>query len=200
MNVVSRFFLSLLIPCSQALLTSSCTPQNNSLGFQQLTSLRESSAQAPDFTLTSTDGAKISLSDYRGRMVLLTFWASWCPPCVRELSILEMLQEKVGTNDFVVLAIGTSDKAQSLKAATTKASLSYPVLLDTAAKVRKLYQVNSLPHAFIVDANGRFLESIDPRTQTITSHIIGEREWLEPEVVKTLQRLASMNSGSGGLS
>jgi peroxiredoxin len=125
-------------------------------------SLRGHTAQ--DFALT-LDGKPTRLSDLRGKVVVLNFWATWCPPCRKELPDLEALYQRFRSRGLVILAISDEDtgKVQPFIAEHT---LTYPVLLDPGRKVNDLFQVEGIPKSFVYGREGKLVaEAIDMRTQ-----------------------------------
>ncbi len=125
----------------------------------------DESRQHADFTLTDLHGMKWNLRSLAGKVVLVNFWATWCPPCRKELPDLEALYQRYLSRGFVILAISDEDagKVQPFVAAQ---KLTYPVLLDPARKVNELFQVEGIPKSFVYDRNGKLAaEAIDMRTQ-----------------------------------
>lgn len=118
-----------------------------------------------DFTLTDLGGKRWSLRDLRGKVVLVNFWATWCPPCRKEMPDLESLYERFKDKGFVILAI--SDESQNQVAPFIKErNISYPVLLDNGRKTNDLFQVEGIPKSFVYNRDGKLVaESIDMRTQ-----------------------------------
>ena len=114
---------------------------------------------APGFTLVDTDGRKVSLSDYKGRPVLINFWATWCAPCKLEMPWFQEYREKYKGQGFEILGIAEDDapKDEIVKTAK-KAGVGYPVLM-TDNKIANLYGgVDSLPTSFYIDKTGTVVE------------------------------------------
>jgi peroxiredoxin len=108
---------------------------------------------APDFGLVNLSGQTVRLSDFRGRAVVLNFWATWCGPCVRETSMFDEYNSKYADN-LVVLGIDLQESKTEVQAFTEQIELSYPLLLDPRAGVGKTYQVYILPSTFFIDKDG----------------------------------------------
>jgi peroxiredoxin len=118
-----------------------------------------------DFTLTDLHGKKWTLRELRGSVVLVNFWATWCPPCRKEMPDLEAIYERFHDRGLVILAISdeTEDKVVPF---ISKIGVTYPVMLDSGRKVNELFQVDGIPKSFVYDRNGALVtESIDMRTQ-----------------------------------
>ncbi len=114
--------------------------------------------EAPDFNLTATDGSQVKLSDLRGKVVLVNFWATWCPPCKAEMPDLNALQQEYGrAHDLVVLGINAGDDSQAaVKAFAQQYQLSFPLLLDPDDRVSDAqYAVRALPTSLIIDRTGK---------------------------------------------
>lgn len=113
--------------------------------------------QAPDFTLNGLDGTPVSLSDFRGKVVVLNFWASWCPPCRVEMPHMQRLYEKYDAKNVVVLGINltstekSSDNAQSF---VDEQGLTFPVLLDSKGEVMDNYRIVAYPTTYFIDEKG----------------------------------------------
>jgi peroxiredoxin len=120
---------------------------------------------APDFTLETIDGESVSLSSHRGKVVLIAFWASWCPPCLEELAFLQELSDQL-SDDVVVLAVNqetqlfSEDRVEQLKQQVAEWGIKHPVLLDKNLDVWGEYCINALPTNVIIDREGeiRFAE------------------------------------------
>ncbi len=117
---------------------------------------------APNFTLKSTDNKNVRLSDFRGRLVLLNFWATWCGPCREEMPILDAIHKKYEKQGFLVLAVNIDKPSKGLAGKKSKVvekylrdrPVSFPILLDPTNEVYKLYGVKSMPSTVIIDKDG----------------------------------------------
>jgi peroxiredoxin len=115
--------------------------------------------QAPAFTLVGLDGKQHALSEYRGHVVLVNFWATWCIPCRAEIPELEVAYKKYGPRGVVFLGVDWKEGHDDVKAFTDERQVTYPVLLDTDGKAYSAYQVPALPQTFILDKQGRIVVS-----------------------------------------
>lgn len=128
---------------------------------------------AADFTLRDLDGKLHKLSDYRGKVVFLNFWATWCPPCRAEIPSMERLNEVLGNKDFVMLAINTDENVKDLEAFVKETPHNFTVLSDADGKIQNLYKVFKFPETFVLDRQGRIVE-----------HFVGARDWSSTEALK----------------
>lgn len=110
--------------------------------------------RAPDFALPSLDGNQIHLSDLRGKVVLLNFWASWCPPCREEMPALNDLYQKRRDQGFVVLAVNSGEDPNTAQAFVKKGGYTFPVVLDRNSDVGFTYQAVAPPTSYLIDAQG----------------------------------------------
>lgn len=121
--------------------------------------------QKADFTLTDLNGKSWTLKDLKGKVVLLNFWATWCPPCRKEMPDLEALYRRFGPQGLVILGIDDED-APTVQPFITQHAITYPVLLDPGRKVNTLFQIDGIPKTFVYGRDGKLVtESIDMRTQ-----------------------------------
>jgi thiol-disulfide isomerase/thioredoxin len=124
---------------------------------------------APDFTLQDLSGRPVRLSEHRGKVVFVNFWASWCPPCVEELpSILRLHQAMAGRN-FEVLAVSEDDTLADVRKFFAGNPPPFPVLMDDGQQVTRTWGTSKFPETYVVDAEGR-----------IVAKFIGPRDWASP--------------------
>ena len=118
-----------------------------------------------DFTLTDLEGKSWTLQSLHGKVVLVNFWATWCPPCRKEMPDLDALYRKFKDKGLVVLAISDEEMAK-VKPFLAERSLGFPILLDPGRKINDLFHVDGIPKTFIYDREGKLAaQSIDMRTQ-----------------------------------
>jgi peroxiredoxin len=132
-------------------------------------------ASAPDFELPDLDGKVHRLADYRGRVVIVNFWATWCPPCVDEMPSLERLHNALGERGVEVLAISVDERFSDVPEFVRKYHLTFPVLYDEGKKVSRKYQTFKYPETYILDRNGR-----------LKSKVVGPRDWSAPTVIRDM--------------
>jgi peroxiredoxin len=122
--------------------------------------------QKTDFTLADLRGKAWHLQELRGKVVLVNFWATWCPPCRKEMPDLEALYDKFKDQGFVVLAI-SDEEAAKVTPFIAERKIGYPVLLDPGRKVNQEFIVEGIPKSFVYDRNGKMVaQSIDMRTKS----------------------------------
>jgi peroxiredoxin len=125
----------------------------------------DAARQKADFTLTDLQGKPWHLRDLRGKVVLVNFWATWCPPCRKEMPDLQTLYDKYKDQGFVVLAI-SDEEAAKVTPFITERKISYPIMLDPGRKVNDEFVVEGIPKSFVYDREGRLVaQSIDMRTK-----------------------------------
>ncbi|HEY4930327.1 MAG TPA: TlpA disulfide reductase family protein [Terriglobales bacterium] len=110
---------------------------------------------APDFTVTDIDGRKLSLADYKGKVVLLDFWATWCGPCRTEIPRFVEMQNKYGTDGFQVIGVSMDDDAKPVREFAQQYKLNYPVAVGDDRLAERYGGVLGLPVNFIIDREGR---------------------------------------------
>jgi peroxiredoxin len=109
----------------------------------------------PDFVLKSDSGRNVRLSELRGQVVLVNFWASWCSPCRQELPLLNKLYDQYRAAGFMLLAVNVDDSRKDAEAMRKRLGLRFPTLFDGAKKVAKLYGVDTMPATLLIDRDGR---------------------------------------------
>ena len=109
---------------------------------------------APSFRLTDIDGESISLSDFRGKPVLINFWATWCSPCRFEMPYIQEVYDEWSGQGLVVLAVDIGESPSQVEKFIQAYNLSFPVLLDVAGKVAEQYNVRYIPMTYFIDGSG----------------------------------------------
>ena len=114
---------------------------------------------APDFTLKSLEGENLRLKEYRGQVVLINFWASWCGPCREEMPLLEQIHQRYEPLGFTLLGVNVEENSNDAVSWLKDRPVSFPILFDPDNGVSKLYDVVAMPSTVIVDRQGnvRFL-------------------------------------------
>jgi peroxiredoxin len=126
-----------------------------------------------DFTLRDLDGKSWTLRQLTGKVVLVNFWATWCPPCRKEMPDLDSIYTKLRDKGLVILAISDEDRAKVAPFLATH-KVSYPILLDPGRTVNDLFVVRGIPKTFVYDRSGRLAaESIDMRTERQFMEMLG---------------------------
>lgn len=109
---------------------------------------------APDFTLKSLSGSNLRLEEYRGQVVLINFWASWCGPCRQEMPLLDRLHQRYVDTGFAVLGVNVEGAEKPARELIDKIPVSFPVLIDEGQLVSALYRLEAMPSTVVVDRDG----------------------------------------------
>ena len=130
--------------------------------------------QTADFTLQDLQGKPWHLRDLKGKVVLVNFWATWCPPCRKEMPDLQALYDKYKDQGFFVLSISDEEMAK-VSPFIAERKITYPVLLDPGRKVNDSFVVEGIPKSFVYDREGKMVaQSIDMRTRSQFQQMLGE--------------------------
>jgi len=130
---------------------------------------------APDFVLKDTKGKTWHLSELKGKVVFVNFWATWCPPCRAEMPSMQELVQSVPPDKFQMLAILSNDQAEVADKFTASIGFTSPVLLDPDSQTAKVYGITGVPESFIVDKEGILREVV-----------VGGMPWSSPEARQML--------------
>jgi peroxiredoxin len=155
--------------------TAVSQPSTNSYGAP---ALAQQGSTAANFALAALDAEGIALSDYEGEVVILNFWATWCPPCRAEMPGLNRFYEAHKDEGMVLLAINEEERAETVRPFIQANNFTFPVLLDLQGQVAQQYSTRSFPTTFIIDRDGVI--------QHVQTGEISERE-LEAIVLPLLQ-------------
>jgi peroxiredoxin len=109
---------------------------------------------APDFTLKSLEGSNLRLEEYRGQVVLINFWASWCGPCRQEMPVLDRLHQRYEDAGFAVLGVNVEGEEGPARELLAKVPVTFPVLIDEGQRVSELYDLQAMPSTVVVDRDG----------------------------------------------
>jgi peroxiredoxin len=112
-------------------------------------------APAPQFSLGARGGQNVSLAQYKGQVVMINFWASWCGPCRQEMPLLESIYKKYNKLGFTMLGVNVEPDSNAANAWLKATPVSFPILYDTESKVSKLYDVAGMPTSVIIDRAGK---------------------------------------------
>lgn len=134
---------------------------------------------APDFALRDLEGRVVRLSDFHGRAVLLNFWATWCPPCRREMPSMEQAYREYRGRGLEILAVSIdTGGADAVQAFVQELNLTFPVLLDPDMAVLRTYRLGGIPGSFLIDRRG-----------VVRAVEFGFRDWATPESRRKLEAL-----------
>lgn len=135
-------------------------------------------SRSPDFSLSDLSGKKVALRDFRGRIVMLNFWASWCVPCREEMPAMERLYSEFRDKGFVVLGVNVRDKKDDGLAAIKEHGLTYPIVFDPTGRWLLAYGAWGLPNTYLIGRKGEGLARMQ-----------GHTDWYSPgarELIRTL--------------
>ena len=134
--------------------------------------------RAPGFELTADSGVGVSLDDYRGKYVLLNFWATWCPPCVQELPSLNTLHQQLERDGLVVLGVSVDAQQEQYNSFLESFGVAFPTARDPEMKIASLYGTSKYPETYLIDPEGYVLRKY-----------VGAENWTRPEIVNYLRSL-----------
>ena len=128
--------------------------------------------EAHDFAGDLMDAKTVNLKDYRGRFVLLNFWATWCSPCLKEMPDFEKAYLQMGHDKLIVLAVGMGESIEKIKAFSNKYGFSFPLLADNKMEITKLYGVRNIPVTYMIGPDG-----------VVLGRALGIRDWASPDLL-----------------
>jgi thiol-disulfide isomerase/thioredoxin len=160
----------LLIASAMGLLLNCAT---QAAGFE-----KQAATPAPELQAQDLAGAPKTLADYRGKVVLLNFWASWCPPCLREMPSMERLRVKMTGRPLAIVALDSAEAPEEVNAYLSRMTLGFPILLDPDGSNTKRWKVFALPTTFLLDAEGR-----------VRYVLTGPTEWDEGEALGVIESM-----------
>ncbi len=128
--------------------------------------------------LFDLNGKRHTLPDYRGKVVLVNFWASWCPPCIHEMPELQKLKKSFANRPFVILTVNVAEPKDRVSQFVRSIRLDLPVLLDTSSKTYRRWGVSILPTSFLIDSTGR-----------VRYRVRGNPGWDSTEILSTINTM-----------
>ena len=144
-------------------------------------------APAPEFSLPRVPGGEVlALDQWRGRTVLLNFWATWCAPCEAEMPSMQRLYRSLAPEGLELVAVSVDESDQAVERFLQRLGLDFTVLWDPERRVSDLYQAYRFPETLLIDASG-----------TVVERYVGPREWDAPEYAERIRQLLSARAGSG---
>jgi len=133
---------------------------------------------APDFTLKDPLGGSHRLSGYRGKPVIVNFWATWCPPCRAEMPSMQRAWEAVKGEEILILAVNVGEGVGAIDEFAANQPVGFPLLMDPDAALMRTWPLKGLPTTFVVDPQGR-----------LVYRAVGEREWDDPKILDSVRAL-----------
>ncbi|BBP45601.1 hypothetical protein THMIRHAS_09740 [Thiosulfatimonas sediminis] len=137
---------------------------------------------ASDFSLKDINGETLMFSEKRGKVILLNFWASWCPPCVKEIPSMNRLAESFDAEKFEIVSVNFKESPQSIRDFLKQVQVDFPVLIDQDGKTSAEYEIFSFPSSFLIDANGQIRYSVNAAI-----------EWDDEQIKQQIQALIQQN-------
>jgi peroxiredoxin len=154
--------------------------------YQQHQASGRASFPAPDFSLKDLGGHTLRLGDFRGKVVFLNMWATWCPPCRMEMPSMEHLYQRLQGKDFVMLAVSEDeDGTSAVRPFIEQMRLTFPILIDQQGVLPPRYGVTGYPETFIIDRDGQVIQ-----------HTIGPEDWGNDRVYEYFTRLLNRETGT----
>ncbi len=144
---------------------------------------------APAIEAPDLSGDLHSISDFAGKVVVVNFWATWCPPCVKELSSMQSLRERFRNRPFAMVAVNVGEGLETVKTFLDdfETRIDFIVLLDEELVVTKRWPVFGLPTSFVIDSDG-----------SVVYKALGERDWTEAEIIETIERMLGADDAVTG--
>lgn len=169
------FIMALAVLLPLASFAASVTAEElRSVGLQPL----KEGTEMVDFQLQDLSGTSRKLSDYKGKVVFLNFWATWCGPCRFEMPSMERLYKKLKAKGFEIIAVNLQENRKDVQPFVDELGLTFPVLLDTTGRIGSTYGARSIPTTYIIDRNG-----------LVIAGTIGTREWDGEEYIRFFEKL-----------
>ena len=134
--------------------------------------------KAPDFTITTDAGKTVTVHDFGGKMLLLNFWATWCPPCIEEIPGLNEMSRQLGPGGLVILGVSVDKDANAYKQFLARNPLAYLTARDPDEKINLSYGTVQYPESYLIDQNGKVIEKY-----------ISSQAWASPQMIEHVKSL-----------
>ncbi|RKX94442.1 MAG: TlpA family protein disulfide reductase [Spirochaetes bacterium] len=134
--------------------------------------------EAVDFSVVSMDGQEVNLKDFKGKVIFLNFWATWCGPCKMEVKDIDNMYKKLKNKDFAVLAVDVQEDSKKIKSFMKEQDLSFPVYIDKDGKISYQYGVRGIPTTYIIGKDWK-----------IVGRAVGPRPWGSEDSIKFMENL-----------
>ncbi|MCC6953698.1 MAG: TlpA family protein disulfide reductase [Deltaproteobacteria bacterium] len=151
----------------------------------------EEGAVAPDFSLTDVRGARVTLSEFRGKNVMLNFWATWCAPCVAEMPALERVHQLLGSKGLTLVSVNVDPEKgrKDVDDFLASNSISFPIALDPRFSVPNEFGVSGFPETIFIGPDGRVQKIFDLEQQAFTVRVMGDRPWDSPAYRAEIEKI-----------
>jgi len=133
---------------------------------------------APDFTLKDLEARSVSLSSFKGKVVFLNFWGTWCQYCLEEMPSIQRMYNQLKNKDFEILAVNVNDTPAAAGQYIKQKNYTFPVLMDLEYKASQVYGIRGFPTTYLVDKRGKLI-----------GKLVGSREWDSPEVIEVFNTI-----------
>jgi peroxiredoxin len=182
--IISFVVISFSLGAGQAISIDEADPKTDGL-FQKMEIFKIPHIAPPvDFTLLDVDGQKFTLSDFKGKIVFLNFWTTWCPECRIEMPSMEKLHTTLKGKDFVMIAVNLQEPVLQVKTFLKKYPLTFTILLDSKGKIGSRFVIRAVPTTFILDKNGG-----------IIGKALGSRPWDSKNSIALFEHLINKVEG-----
>ena len=180
-KIISSSRLLFNLPVKVRIATKHQDKNNNTLTQKKENSLKpyRSKTATPDLRLMTLNQQLTDLKDYRGKVVLVNFWASWCPPCVHEMPSMQRLQDSFNIDRFTILGVNMAEDEETInKFISTKVNINFPILLDSDGAALQSWNVFAFPTSYLIDQKGK-----------IRFALFGSIEWDSTDKIQVIQKL-----------
>jgi len=133
---------------------------------------------APDFTITADNGRTVSTSNFGGKLLVLNFWATWCPPCINEIPSLDQFQKLFASSGVVVLGVSVDKDEQVYKRFLSRAKVSFMTARDPGNKINAEYGTFKFPETYLINSEGK-----------VVMKVINETDWTDPKMLDYVKSL-----------